>query len=212
MKIIFDHSRGQATDDKILCEAFAIPEGESYDCLLENGWLPAIEPPIYWYQAQSIRINCDRVELSKKQVKTFSIVERTYFDYANQKEVDDYFSDFFDSKNLDMKDFYQKNSGAFNLKVMCLRINDSIVGFTRFLLLENCILGFESSYQTDLPKHSLGINSILFLSEYGKSFGMKYVYIYEAYKDLFAHKFLITGSEYWEGEKWLPTSAQNFSI
>jgi hypothetical protein len=51
----------------------------------------------------------------------------------------------------------------------------------------------------------LGINSILLLYEYGKSQNIKYTYIYEGYKDLFPHKFSITGSQYWEGEKWIST-------
>jgi hypothetical protein len=66
MKIIFDHLHGHVMNDRVFCEAFVIPEGESEDYLLENGWLPAIQPPIYWYQSQSIRINSDKVILNKK--------------------------------------------------------------------------------------------------------------------------------------------------
>lgn len=203
MRIIFDHSHGHVIDNRVFCEAFVIPEGESEDFLLENGWLPSVQPPIYWYQSQSIRINSDKVVLNKKQLKTFSKVECEYLNYQGQEEIDEYFFEFFKLRDLDMVEFYNKNSQYFKLKVLSLKIGSEIVGYTRFAEYENSILGFESSYQCDLPKHSLGINSILILSEYGKNNGKKFLYIYEGYKDLFPHKLQITGSEYWEGEKWL---------
>jgi hypothetical protein len=53
MKIIFDHLHGYVKDDKIFCETFAIPEGETEDQLLALGFLPNFQPSIYWYQAQS---------------------------------------------------------------------------------------------------------------------------------------------------------------
>lgn len=204
MKIIFDHSHGHVVGNRVFCEAFVIPEGESEDFLLENGWLPVVQPPVYWYQSQSIRINSEKVCLDKRQEKTFSKVKCDFFDYKNQEFVDDFFFDFFETKNLDMKEFYQKNSQFFNLKVMSVSLDKNVVGYTRFLLFEKSILGFESSYLPNLPKHSLGINSILLLSKFGNQKGVNYLYIYEAYKDLYPHKFKITGAEYWEGEKWLP--------
>jgi hypothetical protein len=203
MKVIFDHKYGHVIDNRIFCEAFVIPEGESFDYLLQNGWLPTVQPPIYWYQSQSIRINADLVSLDKRQEKTFSLVECDFFDYLSQPEVDNFFLNFFNSKSLDMEDFYKKNSEFFKLKVMSVKLKGEIIGYTRFLQLEDSILGFESSYQPNFPKHSLGINSILLLSKYGKEHGINFLYIYEAYKDLFPHKFNITGSEYWEGEKWV---------
>ena len=206
MKIIFDHLHGHVINDRVFCEAFVIPEGESEDYLLENGWLPAIQPPIYWYQSQSIRINSDKVILNKKQQKTFSSVECEFFEYENQTEVDEFFSVFFDNKNLDIHDFYKKNSQFPNLKVMSVKLDGKVLGYTRYILFEKSILGLESSYLPNYPKHSLGKNSILLLSEYGKKLGINYLYIYEAYKDLFSHKFEITGSELWEGEKWIDST------
>lgn len=203
MKVIFDHKYGHVIDNRIFCEAFVIPEGESFDCLLQNGWLPAVQPPIYWYQSQSIRINADLVLLDKRQEKTFSSVGCNFFDYLSQPEVDNFFLNFFNSKSLEMEDFYKKNSEFFKLKVMSVKLKGEIVGYTRFLQLEDSILGFESSYLPNFTKYSLGINSILLLSKYGKEHGINFLYIYEAYKDLFPHKFNITGSEYWEGEKWV---------
>jgi len=204
MKIIFDHSKGHVIEDRVFCEAFVIPEGESEDFLLENGWLPSVQPPIYWYQSQSIRINYEKIILDKRQQKTFSLIKCDFFDYQKQKCVDDFFFNFFESRSLDMKDFYLKNSEFFKLKVMSISLNGVVVGYTRFMLLENSILGFESSYSLNLPKHSLGKNSILLLSKFGKEQGINYLYIYEGYKDLYSHKFEITGAEYWEGEKWIP--------
>lgn len=205
MKIIFDHSHGHVIDNRVFCEAFVIPEGESEDFLLENGWLPSVQPPIYWYQSQSIRINSDKIVLNRKQRNTFSNVKCEIHDYDNQPEVDLFFFDFFVRKDLELQDFYKKNSEYFRLKVLTVKLNDEVVANTRFIQYPNSILGIESSYKPNLPKHSLGINSILLLSDYGKTQGIKYTYIYEGYKDLFPHKLTITGSEYWEGEKWVST-------
>ena len=202
MKIIFDHKSGHVIDNKVFCEAWVKPEGESEDFLLENGWLPA-QPPVYWYQSQSVRINHQKVELDKKQLKTFKIVGLEIFEYNCQESVDKFFSDFFETKKFEMKDFYEKNSQYFKLQVMCLTIGDRVVGYTRFLQFENSLLGFESAYALDLPKHSLGKNSILLLSHYAKEKGIDFLYIYEAYKDFFPHKFEITGVEVWDGEKWV---------
>jgi hypothetical protein len=210
MKIIFDHLHGHVIDDRVFCEAFVIPEGESEDYLLENGWLPANQPPIYWYQSQSIRINFDKVILNKKQQKTFSSVECEFFEYENQPEVGEFFFDFFNNKNLEIHDFYKKNSQFSNLKVMSVKLDGKILGYTRYILFENSILGLESSYLPNYPKHSLGKNSILLLSDYGKKLGINYLYIYEGYKDLFSHKLEITGSELWEGEKWVDTSIYSY--
>jgi len=205
MKIIFDHKYGHVLNDRVFCEAFVIPEDESEDFLLENGWLPSVQPPVYWYQSQSIRINSEKVVLNKRQEKTFSLVNCEFFDYRGQKEVDDFFESFFNDKKLEMSEFYKKNSDFFNLMVMKVSLGNEVVGYTRFKKTEKSILGFESSYLLNLPKHSLGINSILLLSKYGKELGINYTYIYEGYNDLFPHKLLITGSEYWEGEKWVST-------
>ncbi len=205
MKIIFDHKYGHVLNDRVFCEAFVIPEDESEDFLLENGWLPSVQPPVYWYQSQSIRINSEKVVLNKRQEKTFSLVNCEFFDYRGQKEVDDFFESFFNDKKLEMSEFYKKNSDFFNLMVMKVSLGNEVVGYTRFKKTEKSILGFESSYLLNLPKHSLGINSILLLSKYGKELGINYTYIYEGYSDLFPHKLLITGSEYWEGEKWVST-------
>ena len=209
MKIIFDHKYGHVIDNRVFCEAFAEPEGESWDFLLENGWLPSVQPPVYWYQSQSIRINSEKVVLDKKQEKTFSLIECEFFEYNNQPEIDSFFFNFFESKNLNIRDFYEKNSNFFKLKVMCVKLKNEIVGYTRFLQLDNSILGFESSYLPNFTRHSLGKNSILFLSKYGRKMGIKLLYIYEAYKDTFSHKFDISGAEYWEGEEWVEVKKDN---
>ena len=203
MKIIFDHSHGHVINNRVFCEAFVLPEGESEDFLLENGWLPSVQPPIYWYQSQSIRIDSDKVSLNRKQRNTFLNVKCEIFDYNRQKDVDSFFLDFFVTKDLELEEFYNKNSNFFNLKVLSVSLKGEIVAYTRFVQYESSILGVESSYKPNLPKHSLGINSILLLSEYGKSQNIKYTYIYEGYKNLFPHKLSITGSQYWEGEKWI---------
>ncbi len=143
--------------------------------------------------------------MNRKQRNTFSNVKCEIFDYNQQKDVDSFFLDFFITKNLELEEFYNKNSNFFNLKVLSVSLKGEIVSYIRFVQYESSILGLDSSYKPNLPKHSLGINSILLLSEYGKSQNIKYTYIYEGYKDLFPHKFSITGSQYWEGEKWIST-------
>ncbi len=205
MKIIFDHSHGHVIENRVFCEAFVLPEGESEDFFLENGWLPSVQPPIYWYQSQSIRIDSEKIVLNRKQRNTFTNVAYEIFDYDRQSEVDSFFFEFFVRKDLELQELYQKNSEFFKLKVLSVSLKNEVVAYTRFVQFENSILGIESSYKPNLPKHSLGINSILFLSNYGKSQNIRYTYIYEAYKDTFPHKFKITGSEFWEGEKWVST-------
>ena len=75
MKIIFDHSQGHVINDRVFCEAFVIPENETYDDLIELGWLPNVQPPIYWYQSQSCRINYSKISLSYKRRKIISQLE-----------------------------------------------------------------------------------------------------------------------------------------
>jgi hypothetical protein len=45
MKIIFDHLHGHVKDDRVFCEAFVIPEGETEEELLGLGFLPNVQPP-----------------------------------------------------------------------------------------------------------------------------------------------------------------------
>ena len=69
MKIIFDHLHGHVQNDRVFCEVFAIPEGEKEYELLEIGFLPNLQPPLYWYQSKSCRINNDKIVLSYKRKK-----------------------------------------------------------------------------------------------------------------------------------------------
>ena len=43
MKIIFDHLHGHVKDDRVFCESFVIPEGETEEELLELGFLPNVQ-------------------------------------------------------------------------------------------------------------------------------------------------------------------------
>jgi hypothetical protein len=47
------------------------------------------------------------------------------------------------------------------------------------------------------------------VSNYGKSKGKNFVYIYESYRDYFPYKSEITGAELWEGEKWVDANIYN---
>ena len=204
MKIIFDHSQGHVINDRVFCEAFIIPENETYDDLIELGWLPNIQPPIYWYQSQSCRINNSKISLSYKRKKIISQLEYKIFKYEEIKEeVDSFFYDYFDNKKLNMKDFYKFNSEHFKLDVMKVTKDDKVVGYTRFQNLVRNNLGMETAYDLNFPRLSLGITFILLLSDYTRLQNKNNLYIYESYNDYFPYKMEIPGIEFWEGEKWV---------
>ncbi len=210
MRIIFDHLYGHVQDDRVFCEAFVIPEGESEEELLALGFLPNIQPPLYWYQARSCRINNDKVILSYKRKKLLSQLEIEIIPYTeNKKDVDLFFEEYFKWKGFDILDYYNNNSNYPNLKVMRVKFNNEVVAYTRFREFENVILGLETSFIHTELKFSFGKDSILLLSNYGKSKDKNYVYIYESYRDFFPYKSEITGAELWEGEKWVDASIYN---
>ena len=204
MKIIFDHSQGHVINDRVFCEAFVIPENETYDDLIELGWLPNIQPPIYWYQSQSCRINNSKISLSYKRRKIISQLEYKILQYEGIKEeVDSFFYDYFDNKKLDLKKFYDLNSQFLNIHVMKVTKDDKVVGYTRFQNLVRNNLGMETAYDLNFPRLSLGITSILLLSDYTRLQNKNNLYIYESYNDYFPYKMEIPGIEFWEGEKWV---------
>jgi len=207
MKIVFDHLHGYVKDDKIFCEAFAIPEGETEEQLLELGFLPNYQPSIYWYQCQSCRINSEKVILSGNREKLLSQLEIEVIPYSeNKKEVDFFYEDYFIRKGFDIMKYYISNSSYDDLKVMKVKLGDVVVAYTRFREFENVLLALEISFIDIELKFSLGKDSILLLSNYGKTQGKNYLYIYESYKDYFPYKLQITGVEFWEGEKWVDST------
>ena len=204
MKIIFDHSQGHVINDRVFCEAFVIPENETYDDLIELGWLPNVQPPIYWYQSQSCRINNSKISLSYKRRKIISQLEYKILQYEGiEEEVDSFFYDYFDNKKLDLKKFYDLNSQFSNIQVMKVTKDDKVVGYTRFQNLTRNNLGMETAYDLNFPRLSLGITSILLLSDYTRLQNKNNLYIYESYNDYFPYKMEIPGIEFWEGEKWV---------
>ena len=205
MKIIFDHSLGHVINDRAFCEAYCLVENETPDELLELGWLPTSLFDIpYWYQSQSCRINNSKISLSYKRRKIISQLEYKIFKYEEiKKEVDSFFYDYFDNKKLDMKDFYKFNSEHFKLDVMKVTKDDKVVGYTRFQNLVRNNLGMETAYDLNFPRLSLGVTSILLLSDYTRLQNKNNLYIYESYNDYFPYKMEIPGIEFWEGEKWV---------
>lgn len=204
MKILFDHSEGHIINDRVFCEVFCLPETESPDDLLELGWLPypSFEIP-YWYQSQSCRIDPSKIQLSYKRRKILSEIDFEVVPYSSIKnEVDTYFYNFFEQKSFKLNDSYDSNSRNPNIQILVLSHKKKIVGYIRFQIFEKNILGFESAYDLDLSKLSLGKTGIIILSEYGKSIGKKYTYVYESYKNYFPYKLEISGVEYFEGEYW----------
>jgi len=210
MKIIFDHLYGHIKDDRVFCEAFVIPEGETEEELLELGFLPNIQPPIYWYQAKSCRINNEKVVLSYKRKKLLSQLKIEIMSYIdNKKDVDLFFEDYFKRKKFDLLNYYNNNSSFGDLKIMKVKFDNVVVAFTRFKEFKNVLLGLETAFIENQPKFSFGKDSILLLSNYGKTVGKNYLYIYESYQDYFPYKLEISGSEFWEGEKWVNSSIYN---
>jgi hypothetical protein len=210
MKIIFDHLYGYVKDDKIFCEAFAIPEGETEEQLLELGFLPNHQPSIYWYQSQSCRINGEKVVLSRNREKLLSQLEIEIIPYSeNKKDVDLFFENYFNRKGFDIIEYYNNNSNYNDLKIMKVKLNDVTVSYTRFREFENVLLALEISFIHIGNRFSLGKDSILLLSNYGKTQNKNLLYIYESYKDYFPYKLEITGCEFWEGEKWVNSSIYN---
>lgn len=204
MKILFDHSEGHIINDRVFCEVFCLPETESPDDLLELGWLPYPSFKIpYWYQSQSCRIDPSKIQLSYKRRKVISEIDFEVVPYSSIKnEVDTYFQNFFEQKSFKLNDSYNSNSKNPNIQILVLSHKKKIVGYIRFQIFEKNILGFESAYDLDLSKLSLGKTGIIILSEYGKLIGKKYTYVYESYKNYFPYKLEISGVEYFEGEYW----------
>jgi hypothetical protein len=205
MKIIFDHLHGHIKDNRVFCEVFAIPEGETEEELLELGFLPTnVQPPIYWYQAKSCRINNEKVVLSHKRKKLLSQLEIEVMSYSDhKKDVDLFFENYFKWKEFDILEYYNNNSIYGDLKIMKVKLDNVVVAYNRFRELDNVLLGLEIAFIHTELKFSFGKDSILLLSNYGKTQGKNYLYIYESYQDYFPYKLEITGAEFWEGEKWV---------
>lgn len=204
MKIIFDHANGHVLNDRVFCEAFVIPEGEKEYELLELGFLPSVQPPVYWYQSKSCRVDSNNLKLSYKRRKIISKLSYEILNYNSIKEeTDKYFLSYMENKNLDFLDYYKKNSEFFKLNILKVKQDDEIVAYVRFQDLDKVLLGMETAYDTTKDRLSLGTNCIVLLSLYGNSIGKQYTYIYESYDDYFPYKMTIPGVEYWEGEKWL---------
>jgi hypothetical protein len=204
MKIIFDHLHGHIKDNRVFCEVFAIPEEETEEELLELGFLPNVQPPIYWYQAKSCRINNEKVVLSHKRKKLLSQLEIEVMSYSDhKKDVDLFFENYFKWKEFDILEYYNNNSIYGDLKIMKVKLDNVVVAYTRFRELDNVLLGLETAFIHTELKFSFGKDSILLLSNYGKTQGKNYLYIYESYQDYFPYKLEITGAEFWEGEKWV---------
>lgn len=205
MKIIYDHSNGHVIDDRVFCEVFCIPDTESFDDLLELGWLPypSFQIP-YWYQSQSCRIDANKILLSYKRRKVLSELSCEVIKYDTIKnEVDDFFYNYFDKKSFNIKDSYDVNSLNPDIEVMRIFYQGDVVGYVRFQTFERNILGFETAYVLTLPQLSLGKTAIILLAQETIKREKKHVYVYESYKNHFSYKLEIMGAEVWEGEKWI---------
>lgn len=211
MRIIFDHSHGYVQDNRVFCEAFAIAEKETEEEMLELGFLPNYQPSIYWYQSQSCRINNEKVVLSYGRKKLLSQLDVEIIPYVDNKEdIDLFFEDYYNRKGFDIMKNYINNSNYDDIKIMKIKLDNVVVSYIRFREFENVLLALEFSFIHTELKFSFGKDSILLLSNYGKTQGKNYLYIYESYSDYFPYKLEITGAEFWEGEKWIDPTIYNY--
>jgi hypothetical protein len=172
--------------------------------MLELGFLPNYQPSIYWYQSQSCRINNEKVVLSYRRKKLLSQLDVEIIPYVDNKEdIDSFFEDYYNRKGFDIMKHYINNSNYDDLKILKIKLDNVVVSYIRFREFENVLLALEFSFIHTELKFSFGKDSILLLSNYGKTQGKNYLYIYESYQNYFPYKLEITGVEVWEGEKWV---------
>lgn len=203
MKIYFKHENGFFKDGRIFCETLCLSEDETDDELLEMGWLPSMEEKNVWYQSRSCRLNMDGHIVSSKRRNVLNKLTVEISDYVNNKKIDNFFFDYYESKKYDINDLYENCSDFFKIKLVKISVGENIVGYARFTERTNSNIFLNLSYSEKYPKLSLGTNLFYVLSQYTKKQNKKYLYIYESYHDLFNYKQTFENVEIWNGRDWL---------
>lgn len=202
MKIHFKHENGFFINERIFCEVYCIPENESYDELLTQGWLPSMEERGIWYQSRSCRICLDNFEISKKRNLVINKLQVTSSDNNNYELIDEFFKNYYKNIGYDIFDLYNNCSEFFNPKVITLYYDNKLVGVARYIENTDSNLFLNLSYDLNLDKLSLGTNMFYILSNITKKQNKKYLYIYESYSDTFSYKQKLPNVEIWDGRQW----------
>jgi len=203
MRIYFKHENGFLKDGRIYCEACCIPDIETNDELLNNGWLPSMEEKGVWYQSRSCRLNIEQHKISTKRRNILNKIKVEFFEYNKDTEVDIFFKNYYVNKNYDIYDLYENCSEYFNVKILKITFNGDVIGYGRFTEEEYSNIFLNLSYTEKFPKLSIGTNLFFILSEYTKTQNKKYLYIYESYDNLFNYKQSFENVEIWNGIEWL---------
>lgn len=209
MKIIFNHDYGFVKNERVFCEVYGFPDNETYDELLDSGWLPSMEDKNVWYQSKSCRLNIEDFIVTEK-IKNFKDkINFSIENYDNQKFIDNFFKRFYKEKNFDIYDLYDNCSKFFEIKVLSLKYNNELVALARFIECEYSNLLLSHSYITSSEVRSLG-NYLLYLLEHvSKIQNKKYLYLYESYDDIFSYKQKFNNSEIWNGINWLKINGKS---
>ena len=203
MKIFYNHDNGFNYDGRIFCEVSCLPEKESDDELLNEGWLPSMEDYGIWYQSRSCRLNMDDFYISHKRKNIINKLKIKNVDYKNDNLIDNFFKNYYTEKGFHIFDLYTNCSIFFKISLIQVEYQNEIVGYARFTERDESNLFLNLSYSKKYPKLSLGTNLFFILSEYTKTQNKKYLYIYESYKDVYEYKESFTNVEIWNGTKWM---------
>lgn len=202
MKIHFKHENGFFINERIFCEVYCIPENESYDELLTQGWLPSMEERSIWYQSRSCRICLDNFEISKKRNLVINKIQVTNSNNYNYELIDEFFKNYYQNIGYDIFDLYNNCSEFFNPKCVTLYYDNKLVGIARYIENTDSNLFLNLSYDLNLDRLSLGTNMFYILSNITKQQNKKYLYIYESYSDTFSYKQKLPNVEIWDGRQW----------
>jgi len=202
MKVLFKHENGFFINERIFCEVYCIPENESYDELLTQGWLPSMEENGIWYQSRSCRICLDNFQISKKRNSVINKLQVSILNNCNDKLIDKFFKKYYENMGYDIFDLYNNCSDFFNPKILTIHYNNKLVGVARYIENIDSNLFLNLSYDLTLDKLSLGTNMFYILSNITKEQNKKYLYIYESYNDTFSYKLKLPNVEIWNGRQW----------
>lgn len=206
MEILYKHENGFILNGRVYCEVYCQQTEETNDELLEKGWNPSMEENGIWYQSRSLRILTDNFKISPKRRNVLNKLNFKIYDYKNQLEIDNFFEKYYNSKNFEIYDLYENCSKFFNLKVLEISFNDSVIAYNRFLENQFSNLFVNLSYNDEFSKFSLGTNTFYILSEFTKNQNKKYLYIYESYDNLFSYKKKFENVEIWNGRNWITSN------
>ena len=202
MRVQYKHENGFFINERVFCEVYCIPENESNDDLLKQGWLPSMEEMGIWYQSRSCRINMDYFTISKKRKYIIKKLNVSFLNENDSKIIDNFFEDYYKIMGFDIMDNYHNCSKFFNPKILIIHHDKNMVGVARYIENNDSNLFLNLSYKNGYDKLSLGTNLFYILSDVTKKQNKKYLYVYETYKDAFSYKQKLPNVEIWNGREW----------